>query len=276
TIKFLMSVGGVEVNAVNNEGMTSMDVLMRSKRDVRDSEIEESLKQARGFGSNMETNNNTPLINRKNQNNNSWGALMKQHSEWLEHTKSTLMIVAILIATIAFQIGANPPGGLWEEDQILDPQGKLVPDPHHAGESIMARNYPEVYGRFYVSNTIALVASLSIILLLISGFPLRRNVFMWILMVITWIAITAIALCYALAVTTVTPNRNLLRDDGARRARKRIVMVINTMIYTWVSLMALLLIAHTIRMIKKLKLFMRRSFGAAASQQNGKNNIAAV
>ncbi|KAH6826289.1 hypothetical protein C2S53_012250 [Perilla frutescens var. hirtella] len=257
--------------------MTAVDVLMHSRRDVRDPEIEVSLKQARGFGSNRETNNNTPLINRKNQNKNSSGGLMKQHSEWLEHTKSTLMIVAILIATIAFQIGANPPGGLWEEDQILDPQGKPVSDPHHAGESIMARNYPVGYGRFYISNTIALVASLSIILFLISGLPLRRNVFMWILMVITWIAITAIALCYALAVAMVTPDPNLSIDEGARRARMPIVKVIDIMIYAWTLLMALLLIAHTIRMIKKLKLFMRRrSFAAAASQENGKNDIAAV
>ncbi|KAH6782955.1 hypothetical protein C2S52_007914 [Perilla frutescens var. hirtella] len=274
TTKFLVSVGGVEMNAVNNEGMTTMDVLIRSRRDVRDSEIEESLKQARGFGSNMETKNNRPLINHKNQNNNSWDGLMKHHSQWLEHKKSTLMIVAILIATIAFQVGANPPGGVWQEDKILDPQGKRVSDPHRAGKSVMARNYPGWYNPFYIINTIAFEASLSIIMLLISGLPLRRKFFMCILMVITWIAITAIALCYALAVTAVTPYD----DPKDIETRKPIVRTIDIMIYAWLILMGLLLIVHTIRMIVKLVkkrkklVFRRRRFG---SQRNG-NNVASV
>ncbi|KAH6826286.1 hypothetical protein C2S53_012247 [Perilla frutescens var. hirtella] len=273
TTKFLVSVGGVEVNAVNNEGMTPLDVLIRSRRDVRDSKIEESLKQARGFGSNMETsNNNTPLIDHKNQNNNSWGGLMKQHSEWLEQTKSTLMIVAVLIATMAFQVGVNPPGGVWQENKLLDSQGNPVPDPQTAGESVLAKNYPALYDRFYIANTTSFVASLSIILLLISGLPLRRRFFMWILIVITWIAITALALCYAIAVYVVTPGANVVKGE------EPIVWVILIVIYGWLILMALLLIAHTIRMIVKLvkkirKAFRRRRFAAAAAAppQHGDN-----
>ncbi|KAH6761357.1 hypothetical protein C2S51_018306 [Perilla frutescens var. frutescens] len=277
TIKFLVSVDGVEVNAVNNEGLTAVDVLMHSKRDVRDLEIKESLKKARGFGSNMETNNNNnnrPLINRRNQNNNSWGGLMKQHSDWLEETKSTLMIVAILIATMAFQVGVNPPGGVWQDDNIFDSQGNRVPDPHYAGFSVLARNYPVAYDRFYIANATSFVASLSIILLLISGLPLRRRFFMWILMVITWIAITAIAICYAITVGAVTPDANVMKG------KEPILWVIVIVIYGWLILMALLLIAHTIRMIVKLikkirKAFKRRRFAAAAPPQHG-NNITTV
>ncbi|KAH6782943.1 hypothetical protein C2S52_007902 [Perilla frutescens var. hirtella] len=259
TTKFLVSVGGMEVNAVNNDGMTAVDVLIRSRRDVRDSEIDESLKQAGELGSNMETNNNNnnrPLINRRNQNKNSWGGLMKQHSNWLEQKKSALMIVAILIATMAFQVGVNPPSGVWQDDKLLDSEGKLVPDPHNAGKSILGTGWPGGYSLFYVSNTIAFVASLSIILLLISGLPLRRKLFMWILMVITWVAITAIALCYAIAVDAVTPSDN----PGDEETRKSIALVINIVIYGWLILMALLLIAHTIRMIVKLVKKLRKRF----------------
>ncbi|KAH6761359.1 hypothetical protein C2S51_018308 [Perilla frutescens var. frutescens] len=258
TTKFLVSVGGMEVNAVNNDGMTAVDVLIRSRRDVRDSEIDESLKQAGELGSNMETNNNNnrPLINRRNQNKNSWGGLMKQHSNWLEQKKSALMIVAILIATMAFQVGVNPPSGVWQDDKLLDSEGNLVSDPHNAGESILGTKWARQYSLFYVSNTIAFVASLSIILLLISGLPLRRKLFMWILMVITWIAITAIALCYAIAVDAVTPYDN----PGDEETRKSIALVINIVIYGWLILMALLLIAHTIRMIVKLVKKLRKRF----------------
>ncbi|KAH6804717.1 hypothetical protein C2S51_032964 [Perilla frutescens var. frutescens] len=277
TTKFLVSVGGMEVNAVNNDGMTTVDVLIRSRRDVRDSEIDESLKQAGGLGSNMETNNNNrPLINRRNQNKNSWGGLMKQHSNWLEQKKSALMIVAILIATMAFQVGVNPPSGVWQDDKLLDSEGKPVPDPHNAGESILGTGFPGEYSLFYISNTIAFVASLSIILLLISGLPLRRKIFMWILMVITWIAITAIAYCYAIAIDAVTPYDN----SRGNETKKRIVLVIYTLIYGWIILMGLLLIAHTIRMIMKLvkklrKRFRRKRFPAADSAFLG-SNIAIV
>ncbi|KAH6826285.1 hypothetical protein C2S53_012246 [Perilla frutescens var. hirtella] len=273
TIKFLVSVGGVEVNVVNHEGMTAVDVLIRSRRDVRDSEIEESLKQARGFVSNMETNKNRPLLNRRNQNDNSWDGLMKQHGAWLEQKKSALMIVAILIATMAFQVGVNPPSGVWQDNSV-----KISRDVFsHAGLSVMASNFPTSYFLFYIFNAIPFVASLSIILLLISGLPLRRRFFMWILMVITWIAITAIALCYAIAVSVVTPD-----DYDYGESEIPITLLIIIVTYGWIILMALLLIAHTIRMIvkfvKKLKKrkLERKSFAAAASQRNNGNSITAV
>ncbi|KAH6826290.1 hypothetical protein C2S53_012251 [Perilla frutescens var. hirtella] len=258
TTKFLVSMGGVEVNAVNHEGMTVLDVLIRSRRDVRDSEIEKSLKEARGFGCNMETNNNIPLINCKNQNKNSWDGLMKQHSNWLEQTKNTLMIVAILFATMAFQIGVSPPRGVWQDDNLTGS------DPHEAGYSILADKNPIGFGRFYIVNTISFVASLSIILLLISGLPLRRRFFMWILMVITWIAITAIALCYLLTIVHLTPD---FKDQT-------ILVVTGMTMIVWIILMAVLLIAHTIRMIVKLvKKIRRRSFVGSALMGN---NITAV
>ncbi|KAH6761350.1 ankyrin [Perilla frutescens var. frutescens] len=78
-----------------------------------------------------------------NQNKNSWGGLMKQHSDWLERTKSTLMIVATLIATMTFQVGVNPPGGVWQEDQIFDRQGNEVSDPYYAA---IARCYVGAVG----------------------------------------------------------------------------------------------------------------------------------
>ncbi|KAH6782952.1 hypothetical protein C2S52_007911 [Perilla frutescens var. hirtella] len=268
TTKFLVSVGGVElVNAVNNEGMTTVDVLIRSRRDVRDSEIEESLKQARGCGSKMKTNNYIPLTNCKNQKKNSW-----DNRNWLEQTKSTLMIVATLIATMAFQIGVNPPN-VWKENSHTVIAG--------IAGSILAINFFEsqLYCLFYFLNTTSFVASLSIILLLISGLPLTRKFFMWILMVITWIAITTIALCYAIAVFLVTPHGK----DELSQIKKPILQVIAIMISAWSYLMALLLIAHTIRMIvkfvkklKKRKLHRKSSAAAASQRNNGNSNITAV
>ncbi|KAG6389341.1 hypothetical protein SASPL_150809 [Salvia splendens] len=111
----------VEVDMKNEEGLTAMDVLIRSRRDLRDSEIEHLLKHG-----------DKPT--KKKAKKNSWNHFMKQHDVWLEKEKHTLMVVASLIATMAFQAGVDPPE-----------------------------------------------ASLSIILLLASGLPIRRRLFMWIL-----------------------------------------------------------------------------------------------
>ncbi|KAK6162018.1 hypothetical protein DH2020_001859 [Rehmannia glutinosa] len=241
TINFLMNVAALEVNALNLNGMTALDVLIKSRRDVRDSDIEESLKKAEIFRT---SETNIPLNVNQNIQKNSWERLLKQQDDWLEKTKSALMVVASLIATVAFQVGVNPPSGVWQDDSSVDLQGDPVPHPHVAGFSIMARNYPKGYPRFYIVNTTGFIASLSIILLLMSGLPLRRRTFMWILMVITWIAITAIALTYALSITMLTPP-----DE---EASKWILNVVGYSVIVWVCLMALLLVGHTIRLMLKV------------------------
>ncbi|GKC69491.1 ankyrin repeat-containing domain, PGG domain protein, partial [Tanacetum coccineum] len=38
------------------------------------------------------------------------------NEDWLYKKKESLMVVAVLIATIAFQAGVNPPGGVWQEN----------------------------------------------------------------------------------------------------------------------------------------------------------------
>ncbi|KAL0330666.1 UNVERIFIED_CONTAM: hypothetical protein Sangu_1612100 [Sesamum angustifolium] len=265
TIKFLLSVPAAEVNALNLNGMTEVDVLIKSRRDVRDSEIEESLKLAGCFGT-TETNvalhtyqnmasplSPCPdhLISPTNMQRNSLRNLPIPQEDWLERKRSALMVVASLIATMAFQVGVNPPSGVWQDNNLVDSQGNPVSDPHRAGYSVMAHNYPKGYPRFYMINTTAFIASLSIILLLMSGLPIRRRFFMWILMVITWLAITAIALAYTVSIMVLTPS-----DE-----EKSVLSVVGYSVFVWLCLMALLLIGHTVRLIIKLVRKLRKTLG---------------
>ncbi|CAA2960924.1 ankyrin repeat-containing BDA1-like [Olea europaea subsp. europaea] len=261
TVNFLLMESATEVNAQNLRGMTAMDVLIRSRTDLRDEEIEESLKRAGAFASTE--NNSLVQINHNitspgsnlsyehrdlssNVKKNGREKMIKQKDDWLEKKRSALMVVASLIATMAFQVGINPPSGVWQDNYKVDSQGHTisVSDSHKAGESIFAHNHPEDYRQFLIANTAGLIASLSIILLLMSGLPLKRRIFMWILMVITWIAITAVAVTYLFSISVITPEKE--------REKQTIIILIGLSVYIWLGLMVLLLIGHTIRLLIKM------------------------
>ncbi|CAA2945051.1 ankyrin repeat-containing BDA1-like [Olea europaea subsp. europaea] len=261
TINFLLMESARDVNAQNLCGMTAMDVLICSRRDLRDEEIEESLKRAGAFGS-MEKNSlvqingniTSPGLNlcldptglSSNVKINLREKMFKQKDDWLEKKRSALMVVASLIATMAFQVGVNPPSGVWQDTKKVDSHNNSVSKAYHhkAGESIFAHNYPIEYGEFLICNTTGLIASLSIILLLMSGLPLRRRIFVWIFLVITWIAITAVALTYLKSIFVLTPEKD--------RQKGTVLLMVQLTIMIWLGLMALLLIGHTIRLIMKM------------------------
>ena len=134
---FLVSVGAIDLDAKNDDGLKAIDVLTRSRRDLRDPEIAYLLKHG-----------DKPT--KKKAKKNSWNGLMKQHAVWLEKEKHTLMVVASLIGTMAFQVGVNPPGGLWKKHDISNPLDPSI------------QTTIEYSTSFYFLNTIAFISSISI------------------------------------------------------------------------------------------------------------------
>ncbi|GKD82404.1 ankyrin repeat-containing domain, PGG domain protein, partial [Tanacetum coccineum] len=191
-----------------------MDLLSQGTRDTRDEQIIRSLIQAGAVDTKKES-----LFGQITHNPKSKLALdllkydskpkfpyrfkqdSKNNEDWLDKKRNTLMVVASLIATMAFQAGTNPPSGVWQ-DTSTD---------HRAGYSIMEYNHQNLYHVFLVSNTLGFVSTLSIILLLISGLPfLRHRVFLWILMVIMWIATASMSLTYLVWNRVMTPKHRAL------------------------------------------------------------------
>ncbi|KAI3454169.1 hypothetical protein Pfo_010832 [Paulownia fortunei] len=220
TIQYLVGSTNIDMNAKNSKGQTPLDILGQSPtEDTTPSEIRKILVPG------LCTSNNTQT----------------QPVKWLTKKRDAIMVVAILIATMAFQAGVSPAGGVWQDDLTQDSQGNPLPHPHRAGEAVMAYNHPKVYKNFLRSNTVAFVSSLSTILLLIGGLPFRRRLFMWVLMVTMWLAVTSIAVSYAASILVVTP----------RTDREPLSHVIGTGITVWCSVMGILLVGNSLRLIDR-------------------------
>lgn len=249
TIKFLLATFGMEVNAVNSSGFTAFDILMQSPRDLRDIDIEDCLLGAGAVSAkdlNMILPDRVPMKSPVTKvlpspeiktlaSSKSMGK--HRNVDWLGRKRSALMVVASLLATVAFQAGVSPPGGVWQDDLTVDSNGNPVPNPHKVGTAVMPYSQRVEYGIYMIFNTLVFLASLSIILLLVSGLPLKRRRWMWLQMIIMWIAITAQVVTYFLALRYVSPNNvyRYLRD------------VTEISVLTWLSLMCVVFIGNSIR-----------------------------
>jgi hypothetical protein len=76
----------------------------------------------------------------------------------LEKKREVLLLLAILAATITYQAGLTPPGGLWENDRFG----------HRAGFPVLQDKYPRRYKAFFYSNAASFMASVALIVLLVN------------------------------------------------------------------------------------------------------------
>ncbi|KAJ1697337.1 hypothetical protein LUZ63_005849 [Rhynchospora breviuscula] len=81
---------------------------------------------------------------------------MKQ--KWFEEMRGWIMVVAVLVASVTYTTGLNPPGGLWQDDS----------NGHEAGDPILHYKSPNRYTTFFYANATAFMASLVIIILLMN------------------------------------------------------------------------------------------------------------
>ncbi|KAL9249455.1 Ankyrin repeat-containing protein [Drosera capensis] len=214
-IQFLLTCQKLDKNAPNSNGMTAMDIFARGQRDTKkDREIRKILRGAK-------------LLRAANFRSN-W----EKHSVWLENQRSTLMVVASLIATMAYQAGLNPPGGVWQDSQ----SAVSGTEPSHTvGTSVIARTHAYEYNMYVIVNSVGLVSSMSIILLLISGLPCR-GFSVKMMMFFMWLAISAMTSSYLLSLYVLTPEED----------RKTPMRIIKISILVWTGLLVLLLLGFVV------------------------------
>lgn len=77
----------------------------------------------------------------------------------LARRRNLLFILAILAATVTYQAGLNPPGGIWPDENSKG--GK-------PGNPVLQDSHPERYDVFYYSNAVSFVSSVAVIILLVN------------------------------------------------------------------------------------------------------------
>lgn len=228
-MELLLSMTGIEVNLKNLKGMTAMDILVERRTDTREAQMEEFLVHAGA----LQSKGGATFVHmtKRNMHGGSTMDLRKNKKEkhvdkadWLEKKQSAIMVVATILASMAFQVGVDPPDEVKEMNGFW-PSGMLGKCMH-----------------FYIVNTIGFIASLSIIFLLMSGLPLKNRVVIRFLLMITWVSITATAMTYTGMLITLTTKNQISENYPA----------IPIIILVWICLTIIILLAHTLRLLVKM------------------------
>ncbi|KFK26730.1 hypothetical protein AALP_AA8G285300 [Arabis alpina] len=179
-----------EVNAMNNMGLSALDLLIMFPSEAGDREIYEKLVEAgaqkgRDVGTtNVERTTSTSTCQERSTESQSHKDLVKyftfkKYRDSPSEARSALLVVASLVATATFQASLTPPGGTWQDSNIpAVSQNKTSVNStnqqaHTAGQSIMGTFNGVAFTLFVFFNTIGFSVSLSMLNILTLGFPLQ-------------------------------------------------------------------------------------------------------
>ncbi|KAJ8629823.1 hypothetical protein MRB53_023146 [Persea americana] len=210
------------VNSMNVNGSTALDVAQGIRARCSRFKIKRTLKKA---GAKKSKEISPTSGNRPKKRTSSKPQLEGSSNASQSHDKiqDSLMVVAILIATVTYGGVLNPPGGVWQDDE----------DSHSPGEAIMSSKFPALYIVYTISNTIAFVVSLILILMLVSRSSFQGRVLKRYVAVMTWIAVSSLLVTYSLSFFT------LCKEDLKRTAFMFLVPLI--LVFGWMLIIALLL-----------------------------------
>ncbi|KAF8028605.1 hypothetical protein BT93_E1288 [Corymbia citriodora subsp. variegata] len=178
--------GVVEVNALNDCGMTPLDVSTLSQRGARDREIREILTRARAVrgGGRLNSPASRPVLGDDDDieggNGHRSGGDSNKGKESLGKIRNDLLVVAALIASATYQSVLQPPGSLKVDKDKDDP--KIWTETHRPNV---------VYNLFLGGNTFGFLMSVQMIICLTKALPVNLPLMLSLIgMVLTYFSFT--------------------------------------------------------------------------------------
>ncbi|XP_058204396.1 ankyrin repeat-containing protein NPR4-like [Rhododendron vialii] len=297
TVEYLLGIKSVRdhANDKNQSGSTALDIVEHCpNRDLKTMEIRVFLLQADVHRSNYDgpkQNSELPPNNPPRTDQHFCGKTgvifmgciswfwtrFKVDRGWLKEVRGHLITAATLTATMAYQSILSPPGGLWQEtkkDDSLAPSPSLgysttVDDEQTAGHAIMDKHGS--YHTYLALNTVVLGASLSTIMLAMTGFPMENKFITWSLVFTVYLTITCMGAAYVTAINLVSPEPT--SEDA-----------LDALLLSWLALCSFFVMAlHSCQFLvwlgKKLVRLVKACYGCCkptprTTNNNKKDNLA--
>ncbi|KAI3880173.1 hypothetical protein MKW92_023411, partial [Papaver armeniacum] len=125
-VNYLLNNQLVEKDAVNENGYSAMDILLKSDhKDIFDFKLQHVLQKATVVQANAEQHmgqkdHSTASARMKSDDSD------QNYGKWIKENKNTLMVVASVIGSVAFAAGQSPPGGVWSESKKYYSNGAII------------------------------------------------------------------------------------------------------------------------------------------------------
>ena len=172
------------------------------------------LLSIRGIKTEKNTKNNEEQCN---DIRSLWWKNLEYKGDWLQEVQGTMMLVATVIATVAFQGAINPPDGVWQQEIPFNSNITIHRSFHSsntfktfiAGTAVMA--YPaswqgNYYTAYLVTNSISFFALVCLIMFIIGRLPSKNRICSWLLIVTMCVAIASLSHSYILGVWLVNSS----------------------------------------------------------------------
>lgn len=196
-LNYLLTIPSIKANgnAVNRLGLTALDVLDQCPRDLKALETRQILMEAgvlrandlRPISKPLESSMDYSLTKRKRLLSRTWAHYVNDDHHWVEKQRGILIVAALVVVGMAFNSGINPPGGAISNTQ----NGR-----YELGNAVQTEVDMEQFNRFVAYNTFTMIISFVIVLVLISGLPLRNKFLMWVLTIATLFSVVFMVATY--------------------------------------------------------------------------------
>ncbi|KAJ3682361.1 hypothetical protein LUZ60_014934 [Juncus effusus] len=193
-IELLLNNPRLDVNSINSEGFTPLDLLLVTQQKQGDLVLGEMIREHGGIVTQPSSSQHHVLLDSTSSSKDrdiEEGNLKPppDATDKRHFNADGLMVVATLVATITFQAALNPPGGfIPDDDTHSDTKGEVV--------------LADPLKLFLIFDMIGLFLSVSVILLFLCVVPRKKKVATNFLEWILWLATfsTVIAFTYAVAI----------------------------------------------------------------------------